>query len=372
MPAVLLLCEYPTLSGGERSMLTTLDAVRSAGFSVAAAAPADGPLAEALRARSVEVLPYHTRDAAGNRRPQHLLREGLAQLLARHRPHLVHANSLAMGRLSGPVVAESRVPGIAHLRDIIRLSARAVADLNAHRRLLAVSEATRRCHVAGGLDAGKAFVLYNGVELDRFCPRPKSGFLHAQLGLPPEARLAGTIGQIALRKGQDVLLRAVMRVVGELPDVHWLVVGQRWSDKEESRRFEAQLRATAAERLAGRVHFLGPRNDVDRILNELSLLVHPARQEPLGRVLLEAAASGVPIVATDVGGTREIFPDACQAARLIPPNDEAALAEAVLELLADPVARARLGAAARLRAQETFDAKQSAAGLVRHYGEVLG
>ena len=60
--------------------------------------------------------------------------------------------------------------------------------------------------------------------------------------------------------------------------------------------------------LAGRVHFLGNRHDVAQLLSECTALVHAARQEPLGRVLLEAAACGTAVVATDVGGTREIFP----------------------------------------------------------------
>ena len=71
--------------------------------------------------------------------------------------------------------------------------------------------------------------------------------------------------------------------------------------------------------------------------------MHPARQEPLGRVLLEAAAAGVAVVATDVGGTREIFPPEADAARLVPPDDADALAAAMLELLGNRELRGRLG-----------------------------
>jgi glycosyltransferase involved in cell wall biosynthesis len=308
MPEVFLLCEYPTLSGGERSMLATLDGVRRAGIDVAVIAPPEGPLAAALAARGVEVLPFRFRDAAGRRLPQGRLREQLAQRLGRRRPGLLHANSLAMGRLSGPVVADLGLPSIAHLRDIVRLSPQAVADLNRHTRLLAVSEATRRFHAACGLDPDKTHVLHNGVELDTFQPRPGSGYLHRELGLSPEIHLVGTIGQIGLRKGQDVLLGAAALLADELPHVHYVIVGRRWSDKPESRQFETELHAAATGALAGRVHFLGYRSDVGRILGELCLLVHPARQEPLGRALLEGAASGAAVVATDVGGTPEIFP----------------------------------------------------------------
>ena len=371
MPKVLLLCEYPSLNGGERSMLATLGGVRSAGFSIAAAAPPEGPLADALLAQGVEVLPFEAHDPARERRPQRRLRELLSRLLAQARPDLLHANSLSMGRLSGPVAAGLGVPGVAHLRDIIKLSARAVVDLNRHTRLLAVSQATGRFHVAQGVAAEKTLVLHNGVDLDRFRPRARTGYLHQELGLASGSPLVGTIGQIGLRKGQDVLLRAAAVVAGEFPDVHYVLVGQRWSDKAESRQFEAELHVASRGRLAGRLHFLGVRNDVERILHELTLLAHPARQEPLGRVLLEAAASGTPVVATDVGGTREIFPPDREAARLVCPDDHRELAAAILEVLGDEPLRLRMASAARRRAEEAFGAARAAAALVGHYRQVL-
>ncbi len=363
MPEILLLCEYATLNGGERSMLTTLDGVRAAGFTPVAMAPPRGPLADALAARGVELLPFECRAADGTRAPQNCLREELAAILRRRRPALLHANSLAMGRLSGPVAVELALPGIGHLRDIVKLSAQAVADLNCHARLLAVSHATRAFHVAGGLTAGKTHVVYNGVDLQEFCPRPPTGYVHRELGLSPETQLVGVIGQISLRKGQDVLLRAAARIADRLPNVHYLVVGQRHSGKDESRRFERDLH----DALSQRIHFLGVRSDVCRLLNELTLLVHPARQEPLGRVLLEAAAAGVAVVATNVGGTPEIFPPEKEAARLVPPDDAQAMGDAILKLLGDSALRRRLSMAARRRAAEQFDIRMSVDDLLRHY-----
>ena len=196
-------------------------------------------------------------------------------------------------------------------------------DLNGHARLLAVSRAAREFHVAQGLAAERTHVLYNGVDTQRFCPRSATGWLHRQLGIPESSMLVGTIGQLGPRKGQDVLLPR-QSLIHCLPNVHYVLVGERHSSKGESRQYEMQLHAVAKGALSGRVHFLGFRNDVPRLLNELDLLVHPARQEPLGRVLLEAAAAGVAVIATDVGGTREIFPrptprrSLCQPATSMP------------------------------------------------------
>ncbi len=364
---LLILCEYPTLNGGERSMLATLDGIRAGGFSPTVIAPPDGPLAAELASRGVELIPFQCRAADGTRIPQNLLRDELAEILRRRRPTLLHANSLAMGRLSGPVAADCGLPSVSHLRDIIRLSPQAVADLNRHRRLLAVSSATREFHVAHGLNAEKTHVLYNGVDLDQFRARTPTGYLHRELGLPADAQLIGTIGQIGLRKGQDVLLAAAGVIVGRWSTAHFLIVGERNSEKEESREYEDELRGLAESCLPGRVHFLGRRNDMPLLLNELTLLVHPARQEPLGRVLLEAAACGVAVVATDVGGTREIFPPQAEAAGLCPPDDTARLASAIFELLGNRPLRERLGIAARRCAEERFDIRKTVSGLLQRY-----
>ena len=180
-------------------------------------APADGPLADELAARGVELLPFQCRAADGTRLPQSRLREELARCspsasgpAARQQPGdgaIVGAG----GRRTA--IAQHRPP--ARHRQAER---QAVADLNCHRRLLAVSQATRTYHVAGGIAAEKTHVLYNGVDLDEFRPRPPTGYLHRELGLPPDAQLIGTIGQIGLRKGQDVLLRRRAQIAERLPD----------------------------------------------------------------------------------------------------------------------------------------------------------
>ena len=352
-------------------MLSTLGGVQAAGFRLVVAAPPAGPLAEALAAKGVEQIPFSTAEPGGGRRPRNVLRNDLDRLLRRCRPDVLHANSLSMGRLSGPVSAAAGVPSMAHLRDIVRLSRQAIDDLNRNGRLLAVSHAVRRHHLAAGLDAAKTHVVYNGVDLAQFRPRPPTGYLHRELALPPDARLVGAIGQICLRKGQDVLVQAAAELAGRFPNVHYLIIGRRHSQKQESVDFEASLH-NAAQRgpLAGRLHLVGERDDVDHVLNELAFLVHPARQEPLGRVLLEAAAAGVPIMATAVGGTHEIFPPHRHTARLVTHDHATALAEAMPELLDDDPKCRALAQAARARAESAFGLDRAVAGIVAQYADV--
>ena len=372
MPKTLLLCEYPSLNGGERSLLAVLEHLRKASFELVAAAPPHGPLADALAQQGVDVIPFMQQCADGVRLSQQQLRRRLRRLLTASAPDVVHANSLSTSRLSGPVVAEVGIPSVGCLRDIVNISEAAMADINRHRRLLAVSHATRRWHVARGLAAAKTHVLYNGVDLDLFRPRPATGYVHRQLGLPDEALLVGAVGQIGARKGLDVLVDAARIVAPRAPRAHFIVVGQRYSFKEEAVEYETALHAACSRPpLAGRFHFLGVRRDVHRLLNELALLAHAARQEPLGRVLLEAAAAGTPIVAACVGGTREIFPVDSSTARLIAPDSAAELAAAILHLLSDEGLRRRLGQAARQRATGAFDARRSAQALASHYFDLV-
>lgn len=372
MPRLLILCEYPTLLGGERSMLAMLPAVAAAGLDVTVAAPPAGPLADALRERGIAHLAWPTRNDRGERWPLEQLRADLAALVRGIRPDLIHANSLSTARVAGPTAAEAGVPSVGHLRDILNLSHQVVDDLNRHRRLVAVSEAARVFHIVQGVDATKCIVVHNGVDLDVFRPRPATGYLHRELGLPPDARLVAAIGQLGLRKATDVALTAALRTAEALTDVHWLIVGERTSCKDESREFESRLRSLAAEPpLTGRVHFLGQRSDVAQLMNECALLVHSARQEPLGRVLLEAAASGLPVVATDVGGTREIFRDEADGAVLVAVGDHSAIAEAVAALLSDETRRLALAASGRRRAEQAFDIRHAAARMMKQYQELL-
>src|SRR6185295_13889068 len=109
MPRLLILCEYPTLLGGERSMLATLPAIAADGFEILVAAPPCGPLANELRTRGVAQLPWSTHDEFGQRFPLERLREDLANLVRQARPKLLHANSLSTARISGPLAVDCGV-----------------------------------------------------------------------------------------------------------------------------------------------------------------------------------------------------------------------------------------------------------------------
>ncbi len=360
---VALLSEFGSLNGGEHSLLALIPEIRARGFEPVALAPAKGRLAAALAEHQIPHVAFSMRD------DRTTAVERLADAFDRTAATLLHANSLSMGRLSGRLAQATGHPTTTHLRDILNLSNAAIADLNANRRLLAVSQATRNHHVAAGLDARRTLVVYNGVDPNRFRRRQTGrGWLRRELGISRPSLLVATIGQLGLRKALDVLAEATVQVSAT---VDYLVIGERYSKKDESVVFEADAFERFLEAApTGRLHRLGYRTDIAGILSEIDLLVHPARQEPLGRVLLEAAVSGCAILATDVGGTAEILVDN-ETALLVAPDDAGALAGGIDRLAGDESLRKRLGTAAREDVATRFTIEAAADGLTAAWEAAL-
>lgn len=347
--------EYPSLNGGEHSYLAIASHLQSLGFTLTAAAPTEGELAVALQANDIELVPFHLHGAAGRLRRDEICAQ-ITTLVKQQQPDIVHANSLAMSRILGAIASQLRtdwgVPTLGHLRDIIKLKRAAIADLNQLTQIVTVSQATLDWHVAQGVDAEICTVAYNGVDANVFRPRLQTGWLARELGWPDDSVIILGVGQLGMRKGWNTLTAAFHAICDSFPLARLAIVGERHSTKQEAIQWEAELIAQA-EASGGRFRLLGRRNDVAEMMNEATMLVHPARQEPLGRVLLEAAATGLPIIATAVGGTQEIFPDANQAV-LVPPDDARRLSLEISNLLTDSTLRESLGRAARSRQQEAF------------------
>lgn len=360
---VAILCEYGSLNGGEHSLLALVPAIRERGWHPLVLAPAGGELAVALADRQIEHIAFSVGDDRGS------AVERLATTVVDSGARLLHANSLAMCRLAGRLARQTGCPTTGHLRDILNLSPTALADINTNRRLLAVSHATRDHHVAAGLDPDRTRVVYNGIDPDAFQnPQRAPGWLRRELQITRSSRLVATIGQIGLRKALDVLAEAATQVTGK---IDYVIVGQRYSRKAESVAFEESVFERFAEAAPdGCVHRLGYREDVPELLAEIDVLVHPARQEPLGRVLLEAAAAGRAILATDVGGTREILADG-RSAILVPAGDPGALAVGLETLANDAALRARLGTQALEDVRARFPIAAAAEELVGAWRETL-
>jgi glycosyltransferase involved in cell wall biosynthesis len=349
---VLILGEFPECNGGENSLLAILPDLQSRGWQFDLLAPA-GPIVDRFRALGCVHHVAHWQ-SDGRTRPLDERRRILSSAVQTMAPSIVHANSLSMARLAGPVCRDSNVPSVGYLRDIIGVSRQVAQDIGQNERLIAVSNATRRFHVNQGVPAAKIRVVYNGIQ-PVAVPRDVLGYE------PGNEFVIGGVGQIGIRKGWDRFVEAAEIVTQRRPDVRWLIAGTRHSDKLETIQWEQRLRElTQSTALRDRFCWLGRVEDMDAFYKQLDVLVHPARQEPLGRTLLEAGVRGLPIVATDVGGTREIFPLASHSALICPADNASALATAVLRVGDNPMAAANMGQRARSRIEAVFNVARCA------------
>jgi glycosyltransferase involved in cell wall biosynthesis len=338
-------------------------------FEFIAIAPPVGSLAEKLSQLKIPLHPWNLIDAEENRFSRDQMELNLISAVREISPNLLHANSLSMGRLTGSVATKIGIPTSAHLRDIIKLKKSVIHDLNGNTKLVAVSQATKIFHIDQGLSPDNTEVIYNGVDCNQFQPKKRTGFLHQELKLPESSILTLTVGQIGLRKGQDILARASIDACQNFPELHVIIAGERNSQKQESIQFEKNIKQIFKQNhLEHRLHMIGYRNDIHKILNEVDLVIHPAHQEPLGRVLLEAGASGKAIIATDVGGTAEILENQ-KSARLIPPGDPETLSKVILELIADKEQRISLGEEARHRIGSAFSIESACRNLTDFFNQ---
>jgi glycosyltransferase involved in cell wall biosynthesis len=182
----------------------------------------------------------------------------------------------------------------------------------------------------------------NGVDTRRFAPVAPGlrARLREDLGCKPGQLVIGCVAGLHPVKRHVDLIDAFARVHSRLPQSHLLLVGEgRMRDALETR--------IVALGLQGAVRLLGERGDISRVLPAFDLFALVSESEGMSNAILEAQSCGLPVVATRVGGNPELVDADCGV--LVEPNDPAALAQALLELLPDVARRTKLGAAGRTR-----------------------
>lgn len=289
----------------------------------------------------------------------------LYRLIHRVQPDLVHLHSRIGADVMGGIAARLAGVPVLHTRRVDNPESRWLVALKyrLHHRVIAISEGIARVLLAEGLPPAKLRVVRSAVVAERFARPCRPGLLRERLGLPEDALLIGVVAQLIERKGHAVLLRALPALVAEQPRLQVVFFGQG----PLAATLEQQARELGLEQ---RVHLVGFREDLAELLPCLAVLVHPARMEGLGVSLLQAAAAGVPIVATAVGGIPEAVEDGVTGV-LVPAGDSEALGQAMRSLLADRSLREQLGRAGAERVRRVFSVELMVEANLAVYRELL-
>lgn len=342
-----------------------LRAFADEGFEVLGAS-APGPHVHRLEAMGIRHVPLrHATRAMAPHRDALALAE-LVSVFRRLRPDIVHTHNPKPGiygrlaaRLTGVPVVVNTVHGLyalpgdplpkrAAVYGLERLAASCSdAELLQNEEDLPV---LRRLRVP----EARLHLLGNGIDLDRFDPGTVGSAtreqLRAELGIGPGEVLIGAVGRLVEEKGYVDLLDAFSLVRRWRPQARLIVVGP--GDPQKADALTPEL-LQWAEREHG-VQFLGHRDDVDRLYTAMDIYVLASRREGFPRSAMEAAAMGVPVVATDIRGCRQVVEHGVTGL-LVPPGKVGALAEALSALVADPGQRQAMGIAGRCKARREFD-----------------
>jgi L-malate glycosyltransferase len=344
------------------------------------ATAAGGDFARYLEQRGISVLPlqlsakarHFSREKAGNilailvqffywrksiKQLQHWLRENPVDL--------IHSNTLKMHGLSGFLGKDSKMPLVWHMRDIPshRGNAdriiKAVSRYHSPAGIIAISDAVRES--LQGIQASRfTLTIHNGLDLSQLLEQKSTLSLRAEVrerfGLPQDARLIVSVGYFIPWKGQDTLIAAFSKVHAQYPDTRLVLIGRPiFQYAAEQKRLEEMA---AMLGVAHAVYFLGEQLEIVSLLPAFDVFVCPSTREPFGRVILEAMAAGIPIVATAAGGIPEIVSDEKEAL-LVPPTQPQAMADAINRLLTDTAFGDTLVNNAKQRLTESFSLEKT-------------
>lgn len=290
----------------------------------------------------------------------------LLRLIKRWSPDVVHVHSRRGADWYGGLAAAlAGVPAVL-TRRVDATEPPVVARLK-HRPYAAVvvlSRAIETQVLRSGIAAARVVRIPSAVDAARFRPDPAArGRLLAAFGLPDDSLVVGCIAQLIERKRHSWLFGVLPDLVRALPQVRVLCFGRG----PLKRRLRAELRERG---LTAYVTLPGFRDDLPELVPGLDLLVHPAAREGLGLALLEAASAAVAAVACAAGGIADVIEHG-RSGILVPVGDAAALRDALVRLLRDAPARARLGAAARAQVERRFNVAGLIDAHLSLYGRVL-
>ncbi|MEN3112751.1 glycosyltransferase family 4 protein [Uliginosibacterium paludis] len=340
------------ISGGmENHVLRLIERLPRERFTITALCPFESPWTELLRDQGVEVLvtpmppddvPWCSLQLAST-----LIRNSGVDLLHAHLPNANMLAALAASLTGKPLLTTI------HARTL------STQDLEIHRatgnHLAVVCKQTYFQALALGVNGARLSCIPNGVDTQRFRPREespgRSGLLRQRLGIPDAAPVAGFVGRIHWEKGPDVFVQAALLASQRAPDAHFVLVG-------DGPMRDGLADLVAEYRRQDRIHFAGLVDDMPSAYQDMDLTVSSSYSEAMPLAVMEAMASGLPVIATRVGGVTEMLEQG-ETGYLVAPGDAKAIADMLAFLLRSPAEMQRLGARGRQRCVALFELEQS-------------
>lgn len=353
---ILQVCSVTTFGGGERHLADLSRALVDLGHDVYVAAVPDSPLWAEL-----SFLPKE-RTLALSRRNYVKNVTGLARFVRAHDIEIVHAHAARDYHLTALAVKMASRSRLVLTRHVLFPLRRINGPLlSSAVRVIAVSQAVAESlRQSGVIEPEKITVVHNGIDVDRFG--------QSDADERDGAILVGTVGHLAPIKGQDVFVRAAALITARRKEVKFVMIGEDKSPDLSNRRSLESLVAELG--LNEIVSMPGWRDDMPATLSSLTIFVSAARSEPFGLAIVEAMASGLPVVAAASEGAQEIIEDGVSG-KLVALNDADALAQAINDLLYNAHERSRLARNAQHAARERFSLARMASDTERIYREVL-
>jgi glycosyltransferase involved in cell wall biosynthesis len=341
-----------------------LQAFAAAGYEVIGMS-APGPEVERLEALGIHHVPlrHFTRSMALHRDAAAMAE--MTTSFRRLRPAIVHTHNPKPGWFGRPAARAAGVPVVVNTvhglyaqptdpwrRRAIVYGLERFASRFSHAELVQNPEDISTL-VRLGVPPDKLTVLGNGIDLGRFDPsRFDRDVVRAEFGFTHTDVVCGAVGRLVREKGYRELFAAAAAVRAELPAFRLLIAGPSDPGKADAIGVDEQRRAEDAG-----VTFLGMRRDTERLYAALDLYVLASHREGYPRSAMEAAAMGLPIIATNIRGCRQVVDDG-RTGVLVAVNDAAALARALLRLSGDRGLRQRMGEDAARRAADQFDQRR--------------
>lgn len=323
--------------GGEQQTLYLAQGLQGKGHRVLIVGQPQSALVSRAREEGLRVFPVRMRGEWDL-----LAAWKLAKIIKREHIQVVHlheAHAHALGLLATSIARKPKVVLSRKVCFPIRKNPLSKLKYRTKRidRIIAVSEGVKSLLIKGGIRSEKIIIIHDGIDIEKFRKVRNNRYLYNEFDLDSKGPLVGMVAALSSTKDHQNFLEAAARVKEELSRVRFLVVGEG----ELRRELEYLTKKLELEKS---VVFTGFRNDIPQILSVLNLFVLSSRSEALPNSILDAMASGLPVVATKVGGIPEIVKDGVNGI-LVPPRDPRALARAIITLLKDKKRASRMGLA---------------------------